>query len=194
VLSFFCFVRRCNFLYCIPLIIHYNSSSFDYPLADSAVTYLKAAAGFAVQEVNVTTTAVATGTTVIPIDDTIPQISEGTEFMTLAITPKSTTNILVIQVITLISNSAANQDMVSALFQDATASALAMGYAYQPTGTALSQIMITHAMIAGTTSTTTFRVRSGAKNAGTTSFNGSAGLRLFGASVKSSIVITEYKV
>ena len=44
------------------------------------------------QTVSYQTGAVATGTTIIPFDDTIPQITEGNEFMTLAITPRSATS------------------------------------------------------------------------------------------------------
>jgi hypothetical protein len=39
------------------------------------------------QVVNTTTGAVATGTTVMPFDDTIPQSGEGDQYMSLAITP-----------------------------------------------------------------------------------------------------------
>ena len=41
--------------------------------------------GDMVQRVNTQTGAVATGTTLLPNDDTIPQNTEGTEFMTLAV-------------------------------------------------------------------------------------------------------------
>ena len=50
-----------------------------------------------VQVVNVMDGALATGTTVMPTDDTIPQITEGDEYMSLAITPKNALNILVIE-------------------------------------------------------------------------------------------------
>ena len=53
------------------------------------------------QEISAETGAVATGTTIIPYDDTIPQITEGTEFMTLAITPISATSKLIIEVVQL---------------------------------------------------------------------------------------------
>jgi hypothetical protein len=49
-------------------------------------------AGNVLQVVNVQTGAVATGTTTIAFDDTVPQSSEGTEFITLAITPTSSTS------------------------------------------------------------------------------------------------------
>ena len=50
-----------------------------------------------VQVVNVKDGEVATGTTQIAADDTIPQNTEGDEYMTLSITPKSTSNILLIE-------------------------------------------------------------------------------------------------
>ncbi len=53
-----------------------------------------------VQQVVVTQTgAVASGTTVIPYDDTIPQNTEGDEYITRSITPKSATSKLVIDVV-----------------------------------------------------------------------------------------------
>ena len=50
-----------------------------------------------VQVVNTETGAVATGTTNAVADNTIPQNTEGDEYMTLAITPTNTNNKLLIQ-------------------------------------------------------------------------------------------------
>lgn len=161
-------------------------------IASSAVDNTKVATGFSIQTVNVLSTAVATGTTVIPLDDTIPQNTEGDQYMTLAITPKSATNILVITATVFLSNSA-NSHLVAALFQDATASALAATAMYQLTPSGAMVMVFTHTMAAGTTSSTTFKIRAGGGSAGTTTFNGAAGARLFGAITKSSMVITEYK-
>jgi len=145
-----------------------------------------------VQVVNTTSTAVATGTTIIPIDDTIPQITEGDEYMTLTITPKNTNNILVIQAL-VVGSSSVSTSLIAALFQDSTANALATDIQFQLTATGVMTIPLTHTMSAGTTSATTFRIRAGAANAGTFTFNGSGAARLFGAITKSSIVITEYR-
>lgn len=147
--------------------------------------------GTIVQVVNTQTGAVATGTGTIPDDDTIPQITEGDEYMTLAITPASASNRLLIQVITNLS--ASSQDAhTTALFQDSTANALA---AVQTTGSGISlamfQSILTHEMAAGTTSATTFRVRAGNASAGTTTFNGTAGTRELGGVAASSITIWE---
>jgi hypothetical protein len=149
-------------------------------------------AGNVIQVVNYQTGAVATGTTTIPVDDTIPQNTEGTEFMTLAITPTNASNKLLIEVVCNVSNSAAaGQALAVALFQDLTANALATQSA-STTGTAQAiPFKFAHYMTAGTTSSTTFKVRAGLNAAGTTTFNGTGGNRLYGGSYASSITITE---
>jgi hypothetical protein len=150
--------------------------------------------GRVVQVVNTETGAVSTGSTSIPMDDTIPQITEGFEVMTLAITPTSATNKLLIEVITVQGNSLGSRFEIAALFQDATANALAAVVEYQGAAGALNTLAIRHYMTAGTTSSTTFRVRIGVDSTGTVSFNGIAGVRQFGGVMASSITITEITV
>lgn len=148
-----------------------------------------------VQRASVETGAVATGTTVIPYDDTIPQSGEGIQFMTLAITPKNAANILVIDVTIALSTSAATLNLPQvALFQDSTANALAAMQGALGAATAGSEANVTfrHVMTAGTTSATTFKVRAGYNGAGTTTFNGNGGARIYGGVMASSITITEY--
>lgn len=149
--------------------------------------------GSQIQEVVTQTGAVATGTTLVPWDDTIPQITEGDEYMTRAITPNSATNKLEITVVWIGANSVGSRIMVS-LFQDATASALANATVTAVGGGEMVTITFKHVMDAGTTSSTTFRVRAGNDAAGTTTFNGSAGGRKMGGISASSIVIREIKV
>jgi len=149
-------------------------------------------AGSLVQVAGGSTSAVATGTTVIPYDDTIPQSTEGDQYMSVTITPKSTTNTLVIQVsVNLASSGATN--LIAALFQDSNVNALAVVDQYQGTGSAMGNVTLTWTMAAGTTSATTFKVRAGGSAAGTTTFNGEGGARKFGGAGKSSLLIWEYK-
>lgn len=159
------------------------------------VTAANALAGSVVQTVNVQDGAVATGTTLIPFDDTIPQNTEGDQFMSLAITPTSATNKLKIDVVFNYGHSA-NLGAIVALFQDSTANALACASEYMNTSSQLGNIKFTHYMTAGTTSSTTFKVRAGGHtgSAGTTTFNGQSSSRLFGGVLASSITITEIKV
>ena len=149
--------------------------------------------GDAVQEVHSQTGAVATGTTVIPFDDTIPQNTEGDQYLSLAITPTNASNKLLIEVVIEAANSALG-NMIAALFQDSTANALAATYASIVSANYGVNLKLTHEMTAGTTSATTFKVRLGNSNAGTTTVNGNSGTRAFGGVSAASIRITEYKV
>lgn len=149
--------------------------------------------GSVVQIVDVNSSAVATGVTVIPVDDTIPQITEGDQYMTLAITPKSVSNILVIEANVFGSVNAATQNVVAALFQDATANGLAATQEFGDTSTGVLTLSLYYSMAAGTTSSTTFRVRAGTGATGTFTFNGASATRRFGTVTKSWMRIIEYK-
>ena len=146
-------------------------------------------AGKVVQIVNVQTGAVATGTTNTVDDDTIPQKTEGTEFMTLAITPTNSSNKLMIEITANVSDDGGDI-LQMALFQDDTANALA---AVADEGDYHRNITLRHFMTAGTTSETTFKMRAGGRN-GTTTFNGIGSARRFGGVCASSITITEISV
>jgi hypothetical protein len=146
------------------------------------------------QVVSTQTGALATGTTLFPYDDTIPQNTEGDQYMSLSITPKSATSRLVIEVTGVFASSAgaAGNPLMVALFQDSTAGALAAVVHRMVTANCEATISFNHTMTSGTTSATTFRVRAGSNNAGTTFFNGNTGpARLMGGVMASSIVITE---
>ena len=152
-----------------------------------------AGGGKVLQVLNVQDGALASGTTTTPFDDTIPQITEGDENMTLSITPLSATSKLAIDVTTLYGNDTLGMDTTVALFVGTTAGALASGHNYND-GVTGAFAAFKHTMTSGVTSALTFRVRIGAASASTTTFNGYAGLRKLGGSYASSITITEYEV
>ena len=147
--------------------------------------------GDVVQVVNTQTGAVATTTTVMPFDDTIPQITEGGEFMTRTITPTSAANMLRIDVVFNGSPNAASY-VTAALFKNSDANALAVGTHYAGNGE-YAQTVFTFFMQAGTTSLTTFRVRAGQHVGGTLTMNGDGGARRLAGILFSSITITEIK-
>ena len=151
-------------------------------------------AGIIKQIVNVQTGAVATGTTVMPADDTIPQKTEGDQFMTLAITPTSSSNKLKIDVVAQIGNNSANSSNTVALFQDSTANAIAAALNMESGAEFVGNTKFTHYMTAGTTNATTFKVRAGSNQSATTTFNGRDSGRFFGGVFASSITITEIAV
>lgn len=163
-------------------------------ITDSTVANSQLALGVCVQMVGNQTGAVATGTGTIPNDDTIPQITEGDQYLTQAITPKSTTNVLLIEAVLYVATTVAGNNQGIALFQDATANALAAGRdRTNPIANLLNAMVIRHRMVAGTTSSTTFRVRCGGNGAGTTTINGESGVRQYGGVFASGITIMEFK-
>jgi hypothetical protein len=150
--------------------------------------------GTPVQMVATSTSAAATGTTLIPEDDTLPQNTEGDQYMTLAITPKATTNRLFITVKAFLSPSTAGtNDIISALFQDSVANGLAATDMTTSGTSFMVPVTLTHDMPAGTTSATTFKFRAGLVLAGTLTFNGFGGVRKFGGATLSTMSILEYK-
>jgi hypothetical protein len=132
--------------------------------------------GQVIQVQRTATGAVSTGTTLIPDDDTIPQITEGDQYMSQAITPSSAANALEVRAQALLSTSqAGNCGMALALFQDATANALMTARFNSPSADYINMLPISATILAAGTASTTLRARAGAGAAGTTTFNGSGG-------------------
>ena len=136
------------------------------------------------------TGAVATGSTTIPFDDTIPQITEGDQYMTQSITPVSSANLLAVSGEANLGNSVSNFT-IAAIFRDAIANALAVSKNYVATAGADSTGILSVAQLAGATSASTFRLRAGPNAAATLTFNGSAGGRLFGGTMNSYLQVQE---
>lgn len=136
------------------------------------------------------TGAVATGTTVIPYDDTIPQNTEGDQYLSVAITPKDSVNILKIDS-SLYAAHTSGAHFVSALFQDSVADALAIGTHYTITAAAEIEIPLHTQRQAGTTSATTFKIRAGSDQAGTMTVNGAGAARKYGGVLNSILSIEE---
>ena len=147
--------------------------------------------GEIVQIVNVTSGDTVTGSTAIPYDDTIPQITEGEEYMALEITPTSATNALLILAKVQGCNGANGTNTV-ALFQDSTADALTVAGLQAAAANTLNEHVIQYYMLAGTTSATTFRIRAGG-TAGTWRFNGTSAGRTYFGRANSSLTIMEIK-
>ena len=140
------------------------------------------------------TGALATGTTTIPYDDTIPQSTEGDQYMSQAITPSSAANLLEIEIVFLGHNASAGYLLIAALFQDSVANALASAFYPLASSGGSAMIAFRHLMRAGTQAATTFKLRAGVMTGGgstTTTFNGSSSARAFGGTMASSIKVRE---
>ena len=139
-------------------------------------------------------TGVNSGSTTTPYDDSIPQVGEGNEFMSVTITPKSSTSVLVIDICVAAYASSTNNNITGALFRDGASDAIAAwDMTETSTGVSPNGGMFRHILTAGSTSATTFTFRMGVGTAGTVTFNGRAGSRLYGGVAGSSISVTEYK-
>jgi len=150
-------------------------------------------AGITVQTVHTQDGAVATGTTTIPFDGTIHQISEGDKYIEASITPKSVSNKLRIDVVMQCAHSATPPlGLFASLFQDSNADALITAWASLGYSNNSVTMPLTYWMDAGTTSSTTFSVRAGSSMAGTTTVNGNSGATRLGGILPLSITITEY--
>jgi hypothetical protein len=148
--------------------------------------------GALIQCVATSDTAATAISATIPLDDTIPQSGEGTQLMTQAITPGNSSNILEIEVIVPFAGTTGGAAAVVALFQDATASALAATVADTGSAGYSSGLHLIHRMTAGTTSATTFKVRVGATS-GTLTINGASSARLLGGVSAARLIIRELK-
>lgn len=135
------------------------------------------------------TGAVATGTTALPDDDTIPQNNEGDQFMSQVFRPTNVNNKLRIKVVFNWNGSLATF-LGLALFQDATAGALAATRGNNSNGAYGAVQTLEWEMKAGTIALTTFKVRAGGTT-GTITFNGTGGGRIYGGVMASYISIEE---
>ena len=165
-------------------------------VAGSVVVTLPAATGTmsltseAVRQVVFTaSTGYASGTTVMPWDNTIPQNTEGDQFMSVTITPKSSTSKLRITALGYFWSLGTNV-ISGAIFQDTTANALASGYTYFQANQG-SILSVVYYMTSGTTSSTTFKFRAGQNGSGTSYFNGSSTAGLFNATCQSFMMVEE---
>ena len=135
-----------------------------------------------------------TGTTTIPMDNTIPQKTEGDEYLTITHTPLNTANRLVITAQFQISPSALSTPII-ALFQDTASNALAAAFTSSvPSANYVTQAILRYEMAAGTTSATTFKIRIGMNVAGTLTVNGFSGNSYFGGTMYSHIQVEEFTI
>jgi hypothetical protein len=156
-----------------------------------------ATSGVVLQMVRSQTSANTSGSTAIPGDNTIPQITEGFEVLTATITPVSATSKLYVQAfIYAMESTNVSDDLVLALFRDSTANALSVGTSLNGSGgREVGAPMIATAYVdASSTASTTFRARIGTTGVSTVILNvvpGSVTYPKYGGVYVSSMTITE---
>lgn len=140
--------------------------------------------GEVIHTVTTSSTEFATGATVIPHDDTAPTIGEGDSFISVSgVTPSSPANISEVHVqMFLASSQAAHQ--AAALFDNSSSTLLTVTAVGIAAAADIIPMTLTWRGLASP-SLGWWDVRSGPSAAGTTTFNGAAGARLYGATAKS---------
>ena len=156
----------------------------------SQVWLSAAGMGGLVQQVSTQTTTYTNVTATIPYDDTIPQNTEGTEIMSVAITPTSATNkLLIFSTVTGSHSNVLTSILIRSLFQDSTANALATVAISTDSGY-WDNSALQYSMTAGTTSSTTFKIRVGC-NLNGFEVNGQGGSRKFGGAPVCALTVME---
>ena len=131
-------------------------------------------------------------TTQIPFDGTVPQITEGTEIISVSITPKSVTNKLRVRFSGYGCTSAA-QNIISAVFRDAIASALFATPVRADAADSPRQIVGEFEFVPATTSAVTIRLRVGPGGGVTLRLNGTTSTFGFGGIEKTTLIVEEIK-
>lgn len=134
---------------------------------------------------------VATGTTLMINDNTIPQNTEGNQYMTLAFTPLSATSTLRFEVLLFVAHNVATANAVVAIFRDSVADAIAAGNMDLMGANTGFLVTLNYDMTSPGTSAYTYKVRAGGNAAGTLTVNGWGAAQYFGGVLFSSITITE---
>ena len=169
--------------------IYYVCSS--HGAMNGTLEVAKKEGGKLLQQVNTQTGAVATGTTIFPEDDSIPQNTEGDEYMTLSITPKSATSTIMIEAHIFYSQSAGTRSGAG-LFKDSDADALSFTSNFVYDATSMSNMQVFYSETSGNTTARTYKIRCGIlQTSGTFTFNGQSGNRKFGGTTLSTIRILE---
>ena len=127
----------------------------------------------------------------IPLDDTIPQVGEGTQILSAAITPKSASNRVRVRFQGQVYSAGAAVNVVAALFVNGGADAVRATLVSTGGAGFASPVVLEYEHVPGATSAHTYTVRIGSQLAAAIRMNGSAS-RLFGGSSAATICVEEY--
>ena len=157
------------------------------PLVNPTITYPTQVASQNVSYATNTTLSTAT-----PADDTIPQITEGTEIYSYAYTPFSATSKINIDMNVFGAPSVSGAHATLALHQDSTANALAAFHSCATSNSNMTgNIFGNYSVVSGSTSARTYRGRVGCSS-GDYYPNGTAGsTRRMGGVLAGRMIITE---
>lgn len=148
--------------------------------------------GFVIDRAYAEYTANASLAALIPFDDTPPQITEGTQVLSVAITPKSTTNRVRVRFQAEGSTSTAGTLLIAALFVNSGANAVRATYVTIDTALYARPLTFEFEHVPGALTAQTYSVRVGA-NSGTAALNGHTSGRLLGGAMAATLLVEEIK-
>jgi len=151
-------------------------------------------AGSSVQHVYTSTSTAFSTSTTVPYDTSVPTNTEGAEFMTRSITPTNASNILVIDFFCPLFDCTAAYFLATSLYQDSTSAALMSLSNTTTGGTYVNNYSLRHIMVAGTTSSTTFKIRMGASTSSVYMLQNNVSRDIYGSAPKAYLSVTEYAV
>lgn len=162
-----------------------------FRVKDGGITAAKAATGFVVDvQVGRNTTYSSVTATTPALDDTVPLVSEGTQINTATITPKATSNnVLVVASGALTASTATNA--VVAVFRGSTC--IAAAYVSQYTANASAQYHVEVLDSPAVSTATTYTVRAGVVSGGTLYVNGNTSGRRFGGVQGQTLTLMEIR-
>lgn len=165
--------------------------------SSGAEVQLTSGGGFGVvlDEVSAQSAATDNSTTVLPVDNTIPQNSEGKEISALncTITPKSALSILRFE-IDLYAQHNSGQQIGIGIFKDADADAVGAAYINDAVSFQPGHIRFGFDLVAGSTTARTYKLRVGPASSGTVYINAdSTGTGRMGGKIFSRMKITEVR-
>jgi hypothetical protein len=161
-------------------------------IADAAVNNAKLADGAVVQVVSSTFATASSISAVIPFDDTIPQSTEGSELLSATITPKSSTNKILVQFSGFCASPNTGFSSSHVLFRGSTAiNATCLSHSV---ANETLPVAIHHFDSPATASAVTYSVRIG-PSLGTVAigYNSNGGTRRFGGAASAVLTLTEVK-
>lgn len=157
-------------------------------------------AGDVVQVVQASTGTFTRRTATIPSDNTIPQITEGTEELTVAITPGNTSDLLKVEAIVVGSPVSVAAWAMAALFNTDVDALNAISATCEQSSNTFGgtlggcvNLKLTHYLTAPVSTETTFRLRVGA-DTGSFDVNGYNNAGLLGGVIDTMLSVTQIKV
>jgi len=154
----------------------------------------QAPSGAVLQTKRATYATSASLTSLIAVSDAIPQVTDGTQILSLAITPVVSTSIIR-AVFTGWAGASSTKLIVAALFRSGSNDAQAVTMAYSDGGNKTTQLVLDFAHAPGA-GETTYSVRVGMESSGGSfRLNGgaSAGTRYFGGAAAATLTLQEIK-